>query len=208
DALMWTGVADLINHFRQHTLKLPAMDLGDAAALLTDNEVPFTYLFPSSVIPKPGDWGSHIDLANFIFLDQADSYAPPPDLLAFLAAGERLIYVGFGSCVVQDPVAVSRTIFAALEKAGARGIVSRGWGNLGGEAPPAHVHLIDDCPHDWLFPRCRAVCHHGGAGTTAAGLRAGLPTGGVPFFGGQFFWGHGVLGAGAGPEPIPIGTLT
>jgi len=85
-----------------------------------------------------------------------------------------------------------------------RGIVSRGWGNLGGEAPPAHVHLIDDCPHDWLFPRCRAVCHHGGAGTTAAGL----PTVVVPFFGDQFFWGQVVCDAGAGPEPIPIDTLS
>ena len=209
DVLMWAGVADLINHFRQRTLGLPPIELDDgAAALLTDNEVPFTYLFPASVIPKPPDWGPHIDLANFVFFDQAEGYRPPADLLAFLAAGERPIYVGFGSCVVPDPVATSRTIFAALEKAGARGIVSRGWGNLGGEAPPAHVHLIDDCPHDWLFPRCRAVCHHGGAGTTAAGLRAGLPTVVVPFFGDQSFWGQVVCDAGAGPAPIPIETCS
>jgi len=69
------------------------------------------------------------------------------------------------------------------------------------------VYLIDDCPHDWLFPRCRAVCHHGGAGTTAAGLHAGLPTVIVPFFGDQFFWGRIVADAGAGPEPIPIRRL-
>jgi hypothetical protein len=70
------------------------------------------------------------------------------------------------------------------------------------------VHLVGDVPHDWLFPRCRAVCHHGGAGTTAAGLRAGLPTVVVPFFGDQFFWGQMVADAGAGPQPIPIGDLT
>jgi hypothetical protein len=69
------------------------------------------------------------------------------------------------------------------------------------------VYLIGDCPHDWLFARCRAVCHHGGAGTTAAGLRAGLPTVVVPFFGDQFFWGAIVADAGAGPAPIPIGRL-
>jgi len=209
DLLMWAGVADLINRFRQQTLGLRPIELNDGAAtLLSDNEVPFTYLFPASVIPKPADWGSHIDLANFIFFDQADTYTPPPDLLEFLGAGERPIYVGFGSCVVQDPAATSRTIFAALEKAGARGIVSRGWGHLGGDAPPPHVHLIDDCPHDWLFARCRAVCHHGGAGTTAAGLRAGLPTVIVPFFGDQFFWGQVVFDAGAGPRPIPIDILS
>ena len=95
------------------------MELADGAAtFLTDNEVPFTYLFPASVVPKPADWGSHIDLANFIFFDQARNYTPPPDLLEFLAAGDRPIYVGFGSCVVEDPAATSRTIFAALAKAG------------------------------------------------------------------------------------------
>lgn len=208
DLLMWVGLADLINRFRQQTLGLRPIELGDGAAtLLSDNEVPFTYLFPASVIPKPADWGPHIDLANFIFLDQADTYTPPPDLLEFLAAGERPIYVGFGSCIVENPIETSRTIFAALERAGVRGIVSRGWGHLGGNAPPPNVYLIDDCPHDWLFPRCRAVCHHGGAGTTSAGLRAGLPTVVVPFFGDQYFWGQVVVDAGAGPKPIPIDTL-
>jgi UDP:flavonoid glycosyltransferase YjiC (YdhE family) len=206
DLLMWVGVADLINEFRQQTLKLAPIELG-AATLLSDLEVPFTYLFPESLIPKPAEWGPHIDLANFIFLDQAETYTPPPDLAAFLAAGERPICVGFGSTVVQDPVATTRTIFAALAQAGARGIVLRGWGHLGGEAPPPNVYVIDDCPHDWLFPRCRAVCHHGGAGTTSAGLRAGLPTVVVPFFGDQFFWGQVVSAAGAGPTPIPIETL-
>ena len=75
-------------------------------------------------------------------------------------------------------------------------------------APPPNIYVIGDVPHDWLFARCRAVCHHGGAGTTSAGLRAGLPTVVVPFFGDQFFWGRVVADAGAGPEPIPIGRLT
>ncbi len=85
--------------------------------------------------------------------------------------------------------------------------MSEGWAHLGGETPPPNVFLIGDTPHDWLFPRCRAVCHHGGAGTTAAGLRAGLPTVVVPFFGDQFFWGRMVAEAGAGPKPIPIARL-
>jgi len=85
--------------------------------------------------------------------------------------------------------------------------VSEGWAHLGGGTPPPNVHLIGDTPHDWLFPRCRAVCHHGGAGTTSAGLRAGLPTVVVPSFGDQFFWGRMVADAGAGPDPIPIAQL-
>jgi UDP:flavonoid glycosyltransferase YjiC (YdhE family) len=207
DLLIWGGIADLVNTFREETLKLPPISLADGAALLDDNEVPFTYLWPPSLVPKPADWGSHIELANFTFYDQARTYDPPRALLDFLGAGEPPIYVGFGSVVVEDPAALRHTIFTALEKVGARGIVSDGWAHLAGEAPPPNVFLIGDTPHDWLFARCRAVCHHGGAGTTAAGLRAGLPTVVVPFFGDQFFWGRVIADAGAGPEPIPIDRL-
>jgi UDP:flavonoid glycosyltransferase YjiC (YdhE family) len=204
DLLVWSGIGDLVNAFRQDILKLSPIALVDGPALLEDNEVPFTYLWPAALVPKPADWGPNIDLANFIFHEQAHTYEPPGALVDFLAAGEAPIYVGFGSVGVEDPAAITRTIFRALEKAGARGIVSEGWAHLGSETVPPNVFLIGDCPHDWLFPRCRAVCHHGGAGTTAAGLRAGLPTVVVPFFGDQFFWGQTVADAGAGPEPIPI----
>ncbi|HUL02274.1 MAG TPA: glycosyltransferase [Gemmatimonadales bacterium] len=207
DLLIWGGIADLVNAFREETLKLAPIALADGAALLDDNEVPFTYLWPPSLVPKPADWGPHIDLANFTFYDQARTYDSPRALLDFLAAGEAPIYIGFGSVVVEDPAALRRIIFTALEKARARGIVSDGWAHLGGAAPPPNVCLIGDTPHDWLFARCRAVCHHGGAGTTAAGLRAGLPTVVVPFFGDQFFWGRVIADAGAGPEPIPIHRL-
>jgi UDP:flavonoid glycosyltransferase YjiC (YdhE family) len=208
DMLMWVGVADVVNAFRAHTLGLPPMDLDDGTAFLNDNEVPFTYLFPESLVPRPVDWEPHIDVASFVFWDQAQGYEPPPALRDFLAAGDPPIYVGFGSCVVEDVERLTRTIFEAFDKAKVRGIVSEGWGQLGGAAPPPGVHLVGDTPHDWLFPRCRAVCHHGGAGTTAAGLRAGLPTVVVPFFGDQFFWGRILADAGASPEPIPIGELT
>jgi sterol 3beta-glucosyltransferase len=207
DLLVWTGIGDLVNAFRQDSLKLPPISLLDGASVLEDHEVPFTYLWPSALVPRPADWGSHIDVANFTFHDQAHSYLPPDALRDFLAAGDPPIYVGFGSVVVEDPAAATRTIFKALQKAGARGIVSEGWAHLRGETPPRNVFLVGDTPHDWLLPRCRAVCHHGGAGTTAAGLRAGLPTVVVPSFGDQFFWGRVVADAGAGPEPIPISRL-
>jgi sterol 3beta-glucosyltransferase len=207
DLLVWAGIGDLVDAFRTKTLNLPPIKLADGAALLDDHEVPFTYLWPESLVPKPKDWGPHIDLANFIQYEQAHTYEPPQALLDFLADGEAPIYVGFGSVVAEDPAALTRTIFAALDKAKARGIVSEGWAHLGNAAPPPNVYVIGDVPHDWLFARCRAVCHHGGAGTTSAGLRAGLPTVVVPFFGDQFFWGRVVADAGAGPEPIPIKRL-
>ena len=207
DLVVWTGISDLVDAFRTKTLKLPPLALTDGAALLEDHEVPFTYLWPESLVPKPPDWGPHIELANFIPYEEAHTYEPPQALVDFLAAGEPPIYIGFGSVVAEDPAGLTRTIFAALERAGARGIVAEGWAHLGGAAAPPNVYIIGDCPHDWLFPRCRAVCHHGGAGTTSAGLRAGLPTIVVPFFGDQFFWGRIIAEAGAGPAPIPIRRL-
>jgi len=207
DLIIWSGIADLVNAFRRDSLGLPPLSHLDGAGLLEDHAVPFTYLWPDALMPRPSDWGPHIDLANFTFHDQAQRYQPPDALRDFLAAGDPPIYVGFGSVLVEDPTAVTRTIFTALQKAGARGIVSEGWARLRGETPPPNVFVIGDTPHDWLFPRCRAVCHHGGAGTTSAGLRVGLPTVVVPSFGDQFFWGRMVAEAGAGPTPIPIARL-
>jgi sterol 3beta-glucosyltransferase len=206
NTLMWAGVADLVNDFREGTLGLEALDLAHGTSLLDDAEVPMTYLFPEALVPRPPDWGSHVELASFVFWDRADEYTPPDELRRFLEAGEPPVYIGFGSCVVEDPEALSRTITDAIGQAGVRAVVSRGWAALGADAS-SDVLVVDDVPHDWLFPRCRAVCHHGGAGTTAAGLRAGLPTVVVPFFGDQFFWGQVVSDAGAG-RTLPADDLT
>ena len=89
-----------------------------------------------------------------------------------------------------------------------RALVSKGWGNLGGNNPPPNIFLLDNTPHDWLFPCVSAVIHHGGAGTTAIGLALGIPTIIVPFFGDQPFWGNMVYRAGAGPMPIPYKRLS
>jgi sterol 3beta-glucosyltransferase len=207
DLLVWSGIGDLVNAFRRDVLGLAAIGLDDGAGLLEDHAVPFTYLWPDALVPRPADWGPHVDLANFTFHDRAQAYEPPRALLDFLDAGEAPIYVGFGSVRVDDPAAVTRTILAALDRVGARAILSEGWARLGGEALPPNVFRVGDSPHDWLFPRCRLVCHHGGAGTTAAGLRAGLPTVVVPSFGDQFFWGQMIANAGAGPAPIPLARL-
>jgi UDP:flavonoid glycosyltransferase YjiC (YdhE family) len=209
DLLTWLGIADLVNDFREHTLGLERVPLGPhGASLVHELEVPHAYLWSRCLLNKPEDWGSRIDVTGFVFLDEASHFEPPPALLEFLASGDPPVYVGFGSCPAPDPEALTATLFQGLAHAGVRGLVARGWAHLGGTAPPAHVHLVDELPHDWLFPRCAAACHHGGAGTTAASLRSGLPTVIVPFFGDQYFWGRIVADAGAGPVPVPIGSLT
>lgn len=168
-------------------------------------KVPYTYMWSPGLIPKPFDWGPEIDIAGFVFLDLASSFKPPDTLSEFLNAGEPPVYVGFGSIVVDDPDRFTSMIFEAIQKAGVRALVSKGWGGLGGETKtPENVYMLENTPHDWLFPRVSAVVHHGGAGTTAIGLKCGKPTMIVPFFGDQPFWGAMVSRAGAGAkEPIP-----
>lgn len=172
--------------------------------------MPYTYLWSPGLIPKPADWGPEIDIAGFVFLDLASSFKPPETLVEFLDMGEPPVYIGFGSIVVDDPEKFTSLIFEAVRKAGVRALVSKGWGGLGDEGnTPDNIYMLDNTPHDWLFPRVRAVVHHGGAGTTAIGLKCGKPTMIVPFFGDQPFWGAMVANAGAGAQqPVPYKHLS
>lgn len=133
-----------------------------------------------------------------------------PELAAFLAAGSPPVYIGFGSIVVDDPNSLTKIIFEAVKRTGVRALVSKGWGGLGADAlgVPEDVFMLGNVPHDWLFQHVSCVVHHGGAGTTAAGISLGRPTVVVPFFGDQPFWGAMVARAGAGPVPIPYKDLT
>lgn len=162
------------------------------------------------MLPKPPDWPDYIDVCGFIFHPSKSNYKPPQEIIDFLSAGKKPIYVGFGSIVVDNPIQLLRTIFKAINCVGQRAIISRGWAGLGAEEMdlPDNVLIIGDIPHDWLFQHVSCVIHHGGAGTTAAGLAHGCPTIIVPFFGDQYFWGSAVSRAGAGPAPIPFKNLT
>ncbi|KAK8917728.1 Sterol 3-beta-glucosyltransferase UGT80A2 [Metarhizium anisopliae] len=161
-----------------------------------------------ALVPKPEDWGEEIDVSGFVFLDLASAFKPPKDLVDFLEAEEPPIYIGFGSIVVDDAERFTDMIFDAIEAAGVRALVSRGWGGFGRDSVPDNIFMLDNTPHDWLFPKVRGCVHHGGAGTTAIGLKCGLPTMIVPFFGDQYFWGSMVGKSGAGPEPVPYKHLT
>ena len=143
-----------------------------------------------------------------MFLDLASSFEPPEDLQKFLDAGEPPVYIGFGSIVVDDPDKFTKMIFEAVEKAGVRALVSKGWGGLGEDNTPEGVYMLENTPHDWLFPKVSCVVHHGGAGTTAIGLKCGKPTMIVPFFGDQQFWGNMIGEVGAGAKPIAYKSLT
>ncbi|KAH6651632.1 glycosyltransferase family 28 domain-containing protein [Truncatella angustata] len=210
EMMTWQGLGDVINRFRTKVLDLEPLSLLWAPGVLTRLRIPYTYCWSPALIPKPNDWGNHIDIAGFYFLNLASNYTPEPELAAFLEAGPPPVYIGFGSIVVDDPNGLTRMIFDAVAETGVRALVSKGWGGLGADSVgiPDGVFMLGNCPHDWLFKHVSAVCHHGGAGTTAAGIQAGKPTIVVPFFGDQPFWGAMVAKAGAGPEPIPYKKLT
>lgn len=175
---------------------------------LTRSRVPVLYGYSPHVLPRPSDWADYQEVTGYWFLDAANDWVPPTDLVRFLAAGPPPVYIGFGSMGSRDPEAAGRLAVEALARSGQRGVLAAGWGGLQVAELPATVHLISSVPHSWLFPRMAAVVHHGGAGTTAAGLRAGVPSVLAPFMGDQAFWGQRVATLGVGPAPIPQKRLT
>ncbi|KAF2168717.1 glycosyltransferase family 1 protein [Zasmidium cellare ATCC 36951] len=207
ELLSWQGLGDVINRFRKKCLGLNPVSKISAPGMLQRLKIPHTYCWSPALIPKPKDWGPHISIAGFYFLSSPD-YTPAPELNAFLDAGPPPVYIGFGSIVLDDPDAMTKIIFEAAKTTGQRVLLSRGWGGIGAEDVPENVFLLGSVPHDWLFKHVSCVVHHGGAGTTSAGIAAGRPTVVVPFFGDQPFWGAMVARAGAGPPPIPSKKLT
>lgn len=210
DMLTWQGLGDVINRFRLKSLGLEPISLVWAPGMLQRLGIPHTYCWSPALIPKPKDWGQKISISGFFFLDLAGNYSPADDLKRFLDAGPPPVYIGFGSIVLDDPNKMTELIFEAVRITGQRVLLSKGWGGMGAEelGIPEGVFMLGNVPHDWLFQRVSAVVHHGGAGTTAAGITAGKPTVVVPFFGDQPFWGSMVARAGAGPEPLPHKELT
>ncbi|KAM5341392.1 hypothetical protein ACJ41O_014423 [Fusarium nematophilum] len=210
EVLSWQSLGDIINRFRAKCLGLDPVSLIWAPGMLQRLKIPHTYCWSPALIPKPKDWGPHISISGFCFLNLASNYTPAPDLQAFLDAGPPPVYIGFGSIVLDDPNAMTKLIFKAVRKTGQRVLLSKGWGGMGADGLriPDGVFMLGNVPHDWLFKHVSCVVHHGGAGTTAAGITAGRPTLVVPFFGDQPFWGAMVARAGAGPDPIPHRQLT
>lgn len=170
--------------------------------------VPRLHAFSRHLVPKPADWPARDRVTGYWFSDRTAAWSPPASLVRFLDAGPPPVYVGFGSMPSEDAGKLTRIVVEALDLADARGVLASGWGGLDETVRSARVHLLDGAPHDWLFPRCSAVVHHGGAGTTHEGLRWGRPSIVCPVFGDQPFWGRRVAEAGAGPAPLPQKTLT
>lgn len=127
------------------------------------------------VLRRPADWPSHYHVTGYFYLDDADDWQPPADLVEFFAAGEPPVIIGFGSAMHHDPAALTDLVLEAIRRAGCRAILQQGWSGLGERELPENVHIIGFAPHSWLFPRAACVVHHGATGTTGATFRAGVP---------------------------------
>jgi len=182
---------------------LPSLESSEQHRSLLTGGAPIMFAFSPSVVPRPEDWPAQAQVTGYWFLERDAGWQPPTELTEFLAAGPPPVYVGFGSMTVPDPAQLTARITEALDRAGQRAIMLAGSGALLADDLPETVLPVESAPHDWLLPRTAAVVHHCGAGTTAAGLRAGVPSVPVPFFADQPFWARTIHRLGVAPRPVP-----
>ncbi len=167
---------------------------------------PLLLAYSSIILPRPSDWDEHVHVTGYLFLPE-ETYQPPSQLSVFLAEGDPPICISFGSMVNHRAKYIDQVIRESLARTNNRGIILSGWGGIGNNSS-SDVLYLESAPHDWLLPRCKMLIHHGGAGTTSAGLRAGIPNIVVPFAADQPFWGNRVHTIGAGPKPILVKNIS
>ena len=208
-----TGLAHVLN---RRNFKALAATRGDVRLVpgldeLTgyapgDRPVPRLHAYSRHLVPRPGDWPEAETITGYWFRDNGETdWTPPAGLARFLQSGPPPVYIGFGSMPTVDARKTALAAVEGLRRAGLRGILATGWGGLEGHADGGEDMLvISGAPHAWLFPRCAAIVHHGGAGTTHQALRWGRPAVVCPIFGDQPFWARRVVDAGAGSAPLPM----
>lgn len=163
---------------------------------------PLIYGFSPLLVPPAPDWPANHHVAGPWILGGQARWAPPPELRRFLAAGDPPVAIGFSSVRESHPDALARLIADALRQAGLRGILLAGWSGLLSRELAPELICLPEAPHEWLYPQMAGIVHHGGAGTTAVALRAGIPSLAVPFGVDQPFWGRRIAELGAGPPPL------
>lgn len=198
----WQVFRPIINRWRRQVLELPPLPLSGYLHQMGTQRFPVLNGFSAHVVPRPSDWGDHVYITGYWFPED-ETWQPPDDLRAFIESGPPPVFIGFGSMPVRNPKRTTEIILEALKRSGQRGILHTGWGGIGDGDLPDYVFKITYAPYGWLFPRMAMVIHHGGSGTTAFGLRAGVPNLVVPLIFDQFFWGGRIAALGVGPEPIP-----
>ncbi|MFC2043039.1 glycosyltransferase [Chloroflexota bacterium] len=208
EQLIWQMVRVPYNRWRREVLRLKPMPFRGPFDLLYQKHEPYLYGFSQYVVPRPRDWPDWHVATGYWFLDSPIEWSPPPGLVDFLSQNPKPIYIGFGSMSGRIARRLAALVIEAVKLSNQRVVLLGGWASIHEGNLPDHIYAIESAPHDWLFPYMAAVVHHGGAGTTAAGLRAGVPSVVVPFFADQPYWGWRVHSLGVGPKPILQKKLT
>jgi sterol 3beta-glucosyltransferase len=188
--MLWRAFRNATNEARATVLRLPARRKPWTSH-------PMLYGISPSLLPKPADWPSNAYMCGQ-WVHPISNWVPPRSLDEFLAAGDAPIYIGFGSMVGFDRNALFDSIIAAVN--GRRALFYPGWSGTQGLQLPNNFLVIDDTPHDWLFPRTSLVIHHGGSGTTHSAARSGIPSVVLPFAGDQAFWAERLRILGVAPD--------
>jgi sterol 3beta-glucosyltransferase len=168
---------------------------------------PLLFAYSPSILPRPNNWHNNVHVTGYFFLEDS-GYQPPDALQDFLSLGNSPVCVSFGSMVNREAERITHTAINAINKTNNRAIFLTGWNGYKPDLVPDNMLFLDQAPHHWLFPRCKLLIHHGGAGTTGAGLCAGVPNIIVPHTADQPFWGNRVHAVGAGPKPILVKNLS
>ncbi len=210
EKIMWSASSANIKKFWKEEFGKAPEDFVCPFGRQTTKQSPTVISCSDYVFPKSNDWPENVYNTGYWFLDDEIDFRPPRDLLNFLGDGKPPVYIGFGS--IGDPALAVQTtdmVIDSLKQTGQRGILATGWkGMFKIDNVPENIYILESVSHSWLFPKMAAVVHHGGAGTTAAGLRAGVPGIIVPHSNDQFAWGRRVYELGVGPKPIPRKKLT
>lgn len=201
--LLYLASGRLLNQVRKELTGLPPLRYRDFFDDLTQMRRPVLYGFSALALSRPPEWNKNVHVTGFWFLNQTTRWQPPVELAQFLASGPPPVYIGFGSMSDRNPEAVGKIVLEALRQTGQRGILLSGWEGLKTQHLSSDVLLLENVPHHWLFPQMAAVIHHGGIGTTAEALRAGVPQIIVPFTSDQPFWGQQMHRIGAATPPVP-----
>jgi sterol 3beta-glucosyltransferase len=205
EQIMWQASGSAVKDFWKKEFGRAPKDFACPYGKQVTRTHPTVISCSNNVFPRPADWPEGVHNTGYWFLDEEAGWTPSDDLVRFLENGDPPVYVGFGSLGgATEAKQTMKMIIESLKRCGQRGILATGWsGTTKMDKLPDDIFILESAPHAWLFPRMKAVVHHGGAGTTAAGLRAGIPSIVIPHGNDTPAWGRRVYELGVGPKPIP-----
>jgi UDP:flavonoid glycosyltransferase YjiC (YdhE family) len=201
ESIIWRSLSPQINQWR-NSLGFGKSSKPHSITGLQPSGMPTMFGFSSLVVPKPPDWPDNVHVTGYWFLPMEENWKPPKELIEFIDSGPPPVFISFGSMTSSDPKQLTSLIVEATQEAKVRCVLGSGWAKLGCDNLPDNIYMVDDLPYEWLLPKMSAIVHHGGAGTTAAGLRAGIPSVTIPCLADQFFWGKTLIALGASTDSI------